>query len=138
MTKLTVPSGKSVALRLCAVLVVLGLLAACAPRPITRETALVRIAPGDAPVFIDDAAYDQLARGIAMSLLYLRKRPPQHIVYFGADGYTVAHLIRSLETFADLIAQRPKADQLGRMIGERFHVYQAVGRNKRRDVLFTG
>ena len=138
MTRWTFPSEKSMAVRLCAVLVVLGLLAACAPRPITRETALVRIAPGHGPVFIDDAAYDQLARGIAMSLLYLRKRPPQDIVYFGTDGYTVAHLIRSLETFADLIAQRPTADQLSRMIGERFHVYQAVGRSKQRDVLFTG
>ena len=73
-----------------------------------------------------------------MSLVYLRKRPSQQTVCFGPDTYTVAHLIRSLETFAAMIAGRPTAEQLDRMIDEHFLVYRASGHDETHQVLFTG
>jgi peptidoglycan lytic transglycosylase A len=111
---------------------------ACAPRPVTRETALKRLNKADYPRFIDQLNYDRLAEGIEMSLAYLRKLPPQRPVAFGPDTYTVAHLIRSLQAFAAIVKEHPDADRLGRMLAERFVVYQAVGGDESGSVLFTG
>lgn len=111
---------------------------ACAPKPVKRETSLKRLNKADYPRFADQLNYDHLAAGIEMSLTYLRKLPPQRPVVFGPDTYTVAHLIRSLQVFAAIIKAHPDADRLGRMLADRFVVYQAVGGDESGTVLFTG
>jgi len=123
---------------LVSVLVIVAICISCAPKPVLREPALVCIPAGEQPQFVDDADYEQLARSIEMSLVYLRKRPPQKEVRFGADTYTVAHLIRSLERFADLIEDRPSPELLNRRIREHFLVYRAAGQGDTHQVLFTG
>lgn len=124
--------------RLFGLLMLAAVCAACAPKPILREPAVARIPEGEYPRFVDDADYHQLERSIDMSLTYLRKRPPQREVFFGNDRYSVAHLIRSLEAFSDVIAQRPGAGRLNRLIRERFLVYRGAGRDTTGQVLFTG
>jgi membrane-bound lytic murein transglycosylase A len=111
---------------------------ACTPRPVTRETALKRLNKADYPRFTDQLNYARLDAGIDRSLAYLRKLPPQRPVVFGPDTYTVAHLIRSLQAFAAIVKDHPDADELGRLIAERFAVYQAIGSDESGTVLFTG
>lgn len=120
------------------VLATLLLLAACAPKPITRESALRQLSPSQFPDFADHHAYDQLDRGIEMSLIYLRKLPPDRVMPFGPDTYPVAHLIRSLETFAAITAQNPPAAELNAIVKERFRVYAVDGKENTQPVLFTG
>lgn len=113
-------------------------LAACAPKPVFAPPPLERLAPADYPDFHDTLAFDHLDRGIAMSLTYLRKLPSDRLVPFGEDTYSVAHLIRSLETFAALIAQEPCPQRVNGEIRERYRVYRAAGGQQSRTVLFTG
>ncbi|MEJ2660293.1 MAG: murein transglycosylase A [Desulfobacteraceae bacterium] len=126
------------------VLVLVGFwFVACMPKPLpppppTPKAALEKLAPGDFPRFADDNNYHQLARGIAMSLAYLKKLPPDRPVAFGADSYSVAHLIRSLMVFDDIIRRRPTPDGLNQAIRRYFRVYRSTGRPEQKDVLFTG
>ena len=120
-------------------------LAACMPKPLppvpappTPRAALEKLAPGEYPHFSDDGDYDQLARGIAMSLAYLRKLPPDRLISFGADTYSVAHLIHSLIVFDEIIRKRPAPEDLNQAIRTHFRVYRSTGRPVERDVLFTG
>lgn len=111
----------------------------CAPKPITRETALKRLEKGHYPRFVDQSRYEQLAAGIQMSLKYLRKLPPERPMVFGPDTYTAAHLIRSLEVFAAIVRDHPAPEILNRLVAEKFRVYQAVGDVEGSGkVLFTG
>ena len=47
--------------------------------------------------------FEGLNHCIQMSLTYLRKIPQDRAFAFGADSYTAAHLIRSLEMFQKFI-----------------------------------
>jgi membrane-bound lytic murein transglycosylase A len=90
------------------------------------------------PEFRDQLAYAQLSQSIAMSLAYLRKRPPEHPIPFGEDTYTAAHLIRSLETFAAMIADNPSPRRLNELLATHFRVYRVAGGEPSKNVLFTG
>jgi membrane-bound lytic murein transglycosylase A len=71
-----------------------------------------------------------------MSLTYLRKVPKDRAFAFGADSYTAAHLIRSLEVFQGFIQARPSVDQITARVRSAFEVYRANGLSDK--VLFTG
>ena len=119
-------------------------LAACVPKPVpppappTPRAALEQLELSDYPYFTDDNDFYQLDQGISMSLAYLRKLPPDRPVAFGADSYSVAHLIRSLMAFDDIIRKRPAPDVFNRAIRDHFRVYRSTGRPVEQDVLFTG
>jgi membrane-bound lytic murein transglycosylase A len=109
-----------------------------APVPSLPEAALKQLEISDYPDFIDDNGYDQLAQSIAMSLDYLRQLPQDRQILFGADPYSVAHLMRSLAFFDRIIRNQPAPEELNRAIRTNFRVYQSIGRQKEKDVLFTG
>jgi membrane-bound lytic murein transglycosylase A len=117
---------------------------ACVPKPLpppappAPRAALEQLAPGDYPHFTDDSDFHQLTRSVAMSLAYLRKLPPDRPMAFGADSYSVAHVIRSLTAFDEIIRTRPTPDVLNQVIRKRFRVYRSTGRPMEKDVLFTG
>jgi membrane-bound lytic murein transglycosylase A len=108
------------------------------PTPPTPRAALEQLAPRDYPYFADDNDYHQLSHSLAMSLAYLRKLPPDRRMAFGADSYSVSHLIRSLTVFDKIVRTRPAPDALNQLIRSRFRVYRSTGRPKKKDVLFTG
>jgi membrane-bound lytic murein transglycosylase A len=116
------------------------LLSGCAPvkTPTVVEAppALVKLSPPAYPALFDDLNYEGLNRCIQMSLSYLRKVPRDRAFAFGPDSYSAAHLIRSLEVFAEFIQNGPSADQLNEMVRKDFHVYRAGGLSEK--VLFTG
>ena len=119
-------------------------IAACVPKPLpppmppTPRAVLEQLAPGEYPHFVDDSDFHQLASSVAMSLAYLRKLPPDRPIAFGADTYSVAHLIRSLTVFNEIIRNRPTPEVLNQAIRMQFRVYRSTGRPKEQDVLFTG
>jgi len=100
--------------------------------------ALKQLPLSEYPFFADDNDYHQLAQSIAMSLAYLRRLPPDRQILFGADPYSVAHLIRSLMFFDRMIQNQPSPADLNRAIESYFRVYQSTGRPLEKDVLFTG
>jgi membrane-bound lytic murein transglycosylase A len=120
----------------------LGLLFGCvAPPPVvepTPETAMSRVSPGSLPDFQDDLNYDGLAHSIEQSLRYLHKLPEQREFVFGPDRWRVAHVIRSLEEFLAFIRKNPSTDQLRDHVRTHYIVYQSIGRDTGREVLFTG
>ncbi len=109
-----------------------------APMPPPPEMALKQLPLCDYPIFADDNDYHQLAQSIAMSLAYLRRLPPDRQILFGADSYSVAHIIRSLVFFNHMIQNQPSPADLNRTIQAYFRVYQSIGRPVEKDVLFTG
>jgi membrane-bound lytic murein transglycosylase A len=122
--------------RITGVLAVCAVIMACAPglQPEKPTVGLQRLQKADYPRFKDDLNYRDLRAGIEMSLAYLRRRPAGTRIAFGPDQYEVRHLIRSLETFMDLVESRPSPTQLNQVLRARFAVYQSTAPS----VLFTG
>ncbi len=116
------------------------LLSGCAPikTPTVVETppALVKLSPSAYPALSDDLNYEGLNHCIQMSLTYLKKVPRDRAFAFGADSYTAAHLIRSLEVFQEFIQARPSADQITARVRSDYAAYRANGLSDK--VLFTG
>lgn len=128
------------ALRLVCILLSIGGLLSCAPRPIAavEPPALARVSPRDYPDFEDMGGFAMLDEGISQSLSYLCKLPAERTMAFGPDNYTVAHLMKSLEDFRRLIQSLPSDRELNRVIRNRYRVYRAAGSNQANEVLFTG
>jgi membrane-bound lytic murein transglycosylase A len=110
------------------------------PAPSEAEAApsMVRIDPSDYPNFTDDLDFESLEQAIAQSIGYLQTIPPTREFEFGRDRYTAAHILLSLQRFQGFIRVRPSASDLQRYIRSFYLVYQSVGRNPQREVLFTG
>ena len=108
------------------------------PPVITSETALVRIAPGEFPLFEDDMNYDGLAHGILQSLEYMNRLPPDRAFSFGKDRFETPHMIKSLEFFLDFIRGNPSHKALRQFIADHYRVYGSVGSPSPGHVLFTG
>jgi membrane-bound lytic murein transglycosylase A len=128
-------------------LAVIGvLLAGCvAPRvpkpirpPVTPMEALRRLDVSAYPQFDENGDTAPLLRSIDASLAYLRRLPAERKLAFGPDAYSVAHLVKSLEFFAGLLAASPSNERLNAVVRQRFRVYQAIGQSHVGDVLFTG
>ncbi len=140
--KLRNPEPVSVRRRLAAIVCALLLCAGCTrltiPERLTRENALVRLAPREYPVFSDDLGYDGLAYGLRQSLAYLQRLPADQVMVYGADAYPVSHVRKSLEHFLDYLSSRPDSKQLNSHIKRYYRVYSAVGRRHPGEVLFTG
>ena len=99
---------------------------------------MVRLQPEEYPQFGDALNYDRLGAGIEESLAYLRKLPPDRKMRYGADRFSVAHIMRTLETFAEEISAHPSAGQLNRVLGRDYWIYRAAGSDGQGTVLVTG
>ena len=107
------------------------------PEP-TRETALHKLSYRRLPEFNDDIGYDGLEHGILKSLSYLDRIPADHIFQFGKDGYTAAHMQKTLDHFLRFIQTKPSEKELKKFIGTYYRVYTSAGRHNPGEVLFTG
>ena len=105
---------------------------------ITAKTSLKKLKISQYPEFSDDHGYKDLDASIEQSLNYLRRVPADREFSFGKDRYTAAHLIASHELFLDFLHTNPSQQELNRFITLNYEVYQSVGVNRKRDVLFTG
>jgi membrane-bound lytic murein transglycosylase A len=119
---------------------VLGCVAKPSLKPTVAEglPALIRIDVGDYPTFRDHFNFDNLQASIQNSLIYLKRRPPETLVYFGRDPYPISHLIRSLNHFQKKIRQRPSVAEFNQFIADNYIVYRSIGKENDDPVLFTG
>jgi len=110
------------------------------PGPPAAEVApsLVRIDPSAYPNFTDDLDFQGLEQAVAQSLEYLQAVPASREFEFGRDRYTAAHVMLSLRRFQGFIQVRPSASSLQNYIRAFYRVYQSIGRDPQREVLFTG
>jgi membrane-bound lytic murein transglycosylase A len=108
------------------------------PPDITSKTSLKKLKLSQYPEFSDDHAYKNLGTSIEQSLAYLRKVPADREFSFGNDIVTAEHLIVSHEHFLNFLNQNPSRKELNRFIASYYKVYQSVGSNRKREVLFTG
>lgn len=100
--------------------------------------ALVRIDPSAFPNFSDDLDFENLEQAITQSIGYLQAIPPSRPIEFGRDRFTAAHVLLSLRRFQGFIRVRTSATDLQNYIRAFYWVYQSVGRDPKREVLFTG
>jgi len=105
---------------------------------ITAKTSLVKLKISRYPAFSDQRAYKGLSDSIEQSLTYLRRLPADREFFFAEDIFTAAHLIASHELFLKFLLTNPSQKELKRFIASNYTVYQSVGSNRKRDVLFTG
>jgi membrane-bound lytic murein transglycosylase A len=104
---------------------------------ILQQPALKKLSVSSYPQFQDDLNYEGLKDAIGQSLVYLKRIPADRAFQFGADNYTAAHIIRSLEHFLNFIEKKPTLSALEEFIRSDYLVYQSVG-GKDGQVLFTG
>lgn len=108
------------------------------PSAVEAAPSLVRIDPSDYPNFADDLEFESLEQAIAQSIGYLQSIPASREFAFGRDRYTSDHILLSLRRFQALLRGRPSASDLQKYIHAFYRVYQSVGRDLQREVLFTG
>jgi membrane-bound lytic murein transglycosylase A len=105
---------------------------------VTSKTSLKKLKSSQYPAFSDDHAYKDLGLSIEQSLAYLRRVPADREFSFGKDLFTAAHLIASHELFLNFLHKNPSRKELNRFVASNYEVYQSVGSNRKREVLFTG
>ena len=128
--------------RIVVVLMLLFVISSCGylqRKPdISPSTALKKLRPSQYPDFKDHHHYDGLIHSIKQSLSYLNRVPPDRTFIYGEDSFTATHLMESLNRLAEFMAENPSENELNQFIGQNCFVYQSVGSNWRREVLFTG
>ena len=134
--------SKSSWYRIFVLLILLFVLSSCGylqrKLEISPSTALKKLNYSRFPDFKDYHNYNGLIHSINQSLAYLNRVPRDRSFIFGKDTYTADHLINSLNSFAGLIAENPSEKELNQFIAQNCFVYQSVGSNWKREVLFTG
>ena len=108
------------------------------PQAVEAAPALVRIDPSAYPEFSDDLDPESLEQALGLSIGYLQTLPPSREFEFGGERYPAAHVLLSLQRFREFIRTRPSAPDLRKHIQAFYRVYQSVGRDPQREVLFTG
>jgi len=82
--------------------------------------------------------YEGLEGSILKSISYLKRIPSDRMFIFGKDGYSAAHMIKSLEHFLSFIQMAPSEKDLKKYIKSNYFVYKSVGGNTSGQVLYTG
>jgi len=109
------------------------------PPPVEQPTvpvktpALLKLPLPDVPTFIDDASSSSLKTSALSSIEFFRGLPLHLTVKMGADTYTVADLLYSAQTLADLAGTPGWLDK----VREDFVVYQSTGKDEQRTVTFS-
>ncbi|MEW5908926.1 MAG: MltA domain-containing protein [Thermodesulfobacteriota bacterium] len=103
-----------------------------------KDPVLERLPLSSYPDFSDDMSFDGLEYGIENSLSYLRRLPSDKLFSFGEDHYSISHIIRSLNEFLAFIQKKPDPRTLNSFIRSRYLIYRSTGKERSREVLFTG
>jgi peptidoglycan lytic transglycosylase A len=98
------------------------------------------VAHRDLPQFTDDLELDGLLTGAVRHLHYLNELPNDSTFTLGSDTYPVSWLRESMNSFIDVLKQDPSSEELARIVGENYTIYQAGGRkdHPRGEMLITG
>jgi membrane-bound lytic murein transglycosylase A len=117
-------------------------LAACAPRVPTAEIspdrALDRVGPESLALGADDLDRTSLEQAVRNSLHYYDRLPAGTKFVFGRNTVPLERVKRSLETFLALLGESSSWEELAQSVRKRYVFYQAAGKGRNHEVLFTG
>jgi membrane-bound lytic murein transglycosylase A len=105
--------------------------------PVTRYSALVRLAPQDCPLFEDDLDTASLRTAALQSLAYYQSQPPDQPFILGNDSYTARDLAGSMDFLARFLEAPPPTKTWASAFCDAFAVYQSVGVDLNKTVLFS-
>lgn len=94
--------------------------------------------PKKMPYFgtMDEKERGELIVAVDHSLKYLNR--PSSKLHYPIQGISHERNKKSLERFKELLTSSLNADQLDQKIKKEFDVYESVGKNEKKQVLFTG
>jgi len=106
----------------------------------TQESSLLVPQQNQLPSLQDDMDDKSLIIAATRHLDYLKTLPPDTITRLGQDFCSKDCLLESMETFLDILKQKPSPDEFAHAVRENFILYQASGRNKGKkgEMLITG
>ena len=117
-------------------------LAGCEQMPFsglfTKDLDLIRVSPSEYPLFDDDMNFEGLTESMGQSLSYLNIIPENRKFVFGEDVFDAHHMQKSIAHFTEFIETRPSAETLNQFIAKHYRVYRSKGRDRKKQVLFTG
>lgn len=82
-------------------------------------------------LFTDNASDASLIEAAENQLHWLKRQPPEQKIPFGQIPVSRSQMVRSLESFLQMMRKRPTPRQLDHFIKTKYHVYQAAGRKQR-------
>lgn len=106
----------------------------------TQESPLLVPQQDQLPSLRDDMDDKSLIIAATRHLDYLKTLPPDTITRLGQDFCSKDCLLESMETFLDILKQKPSPEEFARAVRENFILYQASGRDKGKkgEMLITG
>ena len=117
-------------------------LGGCEPLPFSgffsEDLDLIRVNPSEYPLFDDDMDFEGLAESMEESISYLNVIPKNRKFVFGKDVFDASHMQRSIAYFNEFIETKPSAEILNQFIVKHYRVYRSKGRDRKKQVLFTG
>jgi membrane-bound lytic murein transglycosylase A len=106
-------------------------------RYVTRYTALVRLEPQETPAFEDDLDTVSLHAAAFQSMSYYQSLPQENLYVLGSDTYTARDLFESMAALVTLLEDQPNRRDWLPMINKSFAVYQSVGVDSDKTVVFS-
>ena len=106
----------------------------------TQESPLLVPQQDQLPSLRDDMDDKSLIIAATRHLDYLKTLPPDTITRLGQDFCSKDCLLASMETFLDILKQKPSPEEFAHAVRENFILYQASGRDKgeKGEMLITG
>ena len=125
---------------LCLLIIFFAVFLAACDRTAPTGTALpmTPVPLDDWPALGDDIDPAGLLAALEQSLIYLKRLPPEKDFVYGQDTYSAAHLIKSLEIFAQRFRQLGPGLELTKSLKQDFVLYTASGREGSGEALCTG
>jgi len=100
--------------------------------------AMYAVAPDSAPAFSDGDEMGPLLKAALLNQAYLKGLNSSGPAYdFGGRKVTAADLAAANEEFIKILQSSPTAQDLDRLVKERFEVYQMAGRDSTGTVVFS-
>jgi len=107
------------------------------PQPL-QTSSLRRLRPEEIPPLLDDLHTDSLLEAIDKSLLFYSRVPAESRYPLGMSGCTAEELKETLLAFQEILKTCESEECRKERIVATFDFYQAAGRDKKGNVLFTG
>lgn len=106
----------------------------------TQESPILVPQQNQLPSIQDDMDDKSLIIAATRHLDYLKTLPPDTITRLGQDFCSKDCLLESMETFLDILKQKPSPEEFAHAVRENFILYQASGRDKGKkgEMLITG
>lgn len=105
---------------------------------VPAEPALAQAGEGQPVFLVDDLDAHSLRHALQLSLRYLKRLPPDHVVGDYPKSFTAREIRESLEAFEHLLVFWNRPERLAQEIRDRFKLHPAGNKGGEKKILFTG